>query len=378
VKPKSPIRKTRSPKSKAPSSSLEKALGPIRQEIDSIDQQVLDLFLRRLDLVREVGRIKRSRTRGVWVPSREKDILSRLLEHNRGKFPERALAEIFRTIFSVSRKEEDPETIAFYGSVGSMSHAAATEQFGSSSNYTASSTLEDVFAVVSSGHADFGVVPLQISREGLVTHSFEIFLRSDLKICAEYFMRLALVFAAKGRRRSYKVVYLQPQVLEYAHAWLRHEYPTGIEVRLASSSREAAERASGDPAAACLCHPFAAQIYGLNVLVDSVPYGVPQDLRFLTAGRSQSSATRFDKTTIAFALTDRMGALEKALQSFRKHRINIAFLESYPASRSSPTVTFFADVSGHQDQQSIGRAVEDLSKVCAFVKILGSYPEFRI
>lgn len=357
--------------------SIKEQLAPIRREIDEIDLGLLELLHRRLELVRSVGEIKRATDRGAWVPSREKRILDRLLRENRGKYPERALAEIFRAIFSVSRREERPETIAYYGAPGSMAHQAAEEQFGTSADYESVGSLEEVFDRVAAGRVHFGVVPPEISREGLVTHSFELFLRSDLKICAEYFTRLHLTLSAAAKRRSYRRVYLQPQVLGHVREWLPG-HVRGYEIKITSTSREAAELAASDPQGACICPPFAARHHHLKIIEPDIPYGAPIHLRFLVAGRTVSEATREDKTTIAFSLTDRMGALEKALIPFRKRRINITFLESYPVSRVSPTVTFFADVIGHQEEERLVKAVGELRRSCAFVKVLGSYPVFKI
>jgi chorismate mutase/prephenate dehydratase len=347
-----------------------------RRALDRIDSHILRLLHERLDHVREIGRLKHRMSSGTWVPAREKAILERLVKENRGKFPENALSYIFREIFSISRQQEKPIQVVYYGQPGSLTHAAATEQFGSSTEYAPSGSLEEVFDRVGGSGMDYGFVPVDVSCEGIVSHSLEIFLRTDLRICAEYFMNLELVLATSGGRRI-KALYMQPQVYGLVREWIGLNLPTGIRVEMVPESREAGAACQSRPGAACITQPFTARYFGLKILKERIPYGPQRQLRFLTAGREIPRATSSDKTTIAFSVADRVGVLEETLRPFRRHKVNLSFLESYPASKASPTVTFFMDVMGHMDQPVVVRAVDELRKSCAFVKVLGSYPVFR-
>jgi chorismate mutase/prephenate dehydratase len=170
---------------------------------------------------------------------------------------------------------------------------------------------------------------------------------------------------------------MQPQVYGLVREWIALEMPRGVEVVMVAESREAGAACQSEPGTACITQAFTARFFGLKVLQERIPYGPARRLRFLTAGTEMPRATRSDKTTIAFSLVDRVGVLEQALRPFRRHRINLTFLESYPQSKASPTVTFFADILGHMDSPAIAKAVEELRRSCAFVRVLGSYPVFR-
>ena len=351
-------------------------LDKIRGQLDTVDSEILGLLHRRIELVRSVGKIKEGLATRSWAPAREKSILERLVHENRGRFPEHGLRQIFREIFSISREQERPIHVGYLGLPGSLTHAAAVEQFGSATRYQPGDSIEQVFDRVASGDLDYGFVPVEVSCEGIVSSSLEVFLRSDLRICAESFYSLELCLAASARRKIRRV-FMQPQVYGLVREWIGLEMPQGIEVSLVAESREAAAACKATPGSACITQAFTARHFELKVLRERIPYGPARKLRFLTAGTEVPRATSSDKTTIAFSLTDRVGVLEMALKPFRRHRINLTFLESYPQSKASPTVTFFADILGHFERPAIAEAVEELRRNCAFVRVLGSYPVFR-
>lgn len=360
-----------------PTRKLLRQLDRIRHALDGVDSSILDLLHRRIGLVREIGKIKEGLATRSWAPAREKDILERLVRENRGIFPERGLQRIFREIFSISRDQERPMQVGYFGLPGSLTHAAAVEQFGFSTRYQPGDSMEQVFDRVASGDLDYGFVPVEVSCEGIVSSSLEVFLRSDLRICAESFLALELCLATSSKRRTIKRVFMQPQVYGLVREWIGLEMPRNVEVSMVAESRQAGAACQAEPGTACITQGFTARYFGLKVLRERIPYGPARRLRFLTAGTEVPRATRSDKTTIAFSLADRVGVLEEALKPFRRHRINLTFLESYPQSKASPTVTFFADILGHFERPAIAEAVEELRRSCAFVRVLGSYPVFR-
>lgn len=364
-----------------PSPDLLLQLDRIRGALDGVDSSILALLHRRIELVREVGMIKEGLSVRSWAPAREKDILERLVRENRGVFPERGLRQIFLEVFSTSREQERPIHVGYFGLPGSLTHAAAVEQFGSSTRYQPGDSIEQVFDRVASGDLDYGFVPVEVSCEGIVSSSLEVFLRSELRICAESFLSLELCLATsprRPRRRAIRRVFMQPQVYGLVRKWIGMEMPRNVEVVRVAESREAGAACQAEPGSACITQGFTARFFGLKVLRERIPYGPARRLRFLTAGTESPRATSSDKTTIAFSLTDKVGVLEEALKPFRRHRVNLAFLESYPQSKASPTVTFFADILGHFERPAIAEAVEELRRSCAFVRVLGSYPVFRM
>lgn len=350
----------------------------IRKELDGLDSSILSLLHRRIELVREVGKLKEKLAAKSWAPAREKAILERLLRENRGVFPERGLRQIFLEIFSTSREQERPIQVGYFGLPGSLAHAAAVEQFGSSTRYQPGDSIEQVFDHVASGDLDYGFVPVEVSCEGIVSSSLEVFLRSDLRICAESFLSLELCLARSSTRGKLRKVFMQPQMFGLVREWIGLELPRDVEVVMVAESRDAGAACANEPGSGCITQEFTAKFFGLKVMRDRIPYGPARRLRYLTAGKELPRATSSDKTTIAFSLTDKVGVLEEALKPFRRHRINLTFLESYPQSKASPTVTFFADILGHFEQPAIAEAVEELRGSCAFVRVLGSYPVFRM
>jgi chorismate mutase / prephenate dehydratase len=360
------------------SARLLRELDGIRGRLDGIDSKILELLHQRIGLVREVGRIKQGLASRSWAPAREKDILERLVRENRGRFPEKGLKQIFREIFSISRDQERPIQVGYFGLPGSLTNAAAVEQFGQATHYEPADSLEQVFDRVAGGKLDYGFVPVEVSCEGIVSSSLEVFLRSDLRICAEHYFALELSLAANTTRKKIRRLYMQPQVYSLVREWIALELERGVDIQLVAESREAGAMCASHPGSACITQAFTARHFGLKIREERIPYGPARQLRFLTAGTEVPPATRSDKTTIAFSLVDRVGVLEHALRPFRRHRINLTFLESYPQSKASPTVTFFADILGHIDRPAIQESVEELRQSCAFVRVLGSYPVFRM
>lgn len=369
---------TRSKASPDRSGELLRQLDVIRTSLDEVDSSILTLLHRRIQLVREVGKIKEGLAAKSWAPAREKNILERLLRENRGVYPERGLRQIFLEVFSTSREQERPMKVGYFGLPGSLTHAAVVEQFGSSTKYQPGDSIEQVFDRVDAGDLDYGFVPVEVSCEGIVSSSLEVFLRSDLKICAESFLSLELCLATTKSRKAIRRVFMQPQVFGLVREWIGMEMPKNVEVVMVAESREAGAACQAEPGSACITQGFTARYFGLKVVRERIPYGPARRLRFLAAGKELPRATSSDKTTIAFSLTDKVGVLEEALKPFRRHRVNLTFLESYPQSKASPTVTFFADILGHFEQQRIAEAVEELRGSCAFVRVLGSYPVFRM
>ena len=317
----------RSRKKKA--DEVQQKIEAARRALDGIDwAQTLRLLHERLDHVREIGRLKHKLSTGSWVPVREKAILERLMKENRGKFPDNALAHIFREIFSISRQQEKPIQVVYYGQPGSLTHAAAMEQFGSSTEYAPAGSLEEVFGSCHWWDAGLRLrLRWKSPARALFLTSLEAFLRNDLRICAEYFMNLELVLATSGGRKL-STLYLQPQVYGLVREWIGLNLPVGIKIEMVPESREAGVACQSKRGAACITQPFTARYFGLTILKERIPYGPQRQLRFLTAGSEIPRATNSDKTTIAFSVADRVGVLEEALKPFRRHKVNLSFLES--------------------------------------------------
>ncbi|MBI3891560.1 MAG: chorismate mutase [Candidatus Wallbacteria bacterium] len=348
----------------------------LRRGIDRIDAELVRMVTQRHTLAREVAELKRNTGTERYIPVREKQILARVEALNQGRLPAGALAGIFRDILGLCRQSEKPLVVTFPGPEGSISHAAAREQFGLSTRLIPSPGLAGVFERVAQQVADYGLVPLETSAEGIGDHALEYFLESDLTITAEFYWKVKLAVAGRGVTGKPKRVYVQEMVYALNRPWIAEAFPRAQIVQVptvAESARAAAEA----PGTAAICPHFSAAAHGLDLVSEAPGSALSKELRFLTVGRSMPVVTLADKTTVAFSLLDRVGVLDDALRIFRRRKVNLSLLDSYFPSKTIPTVTFFADFYGHATERSIRRVLDELRGLSSFVKVLGSYPVFR-
>jgi chorismate mutase/prephenate dehydratase len=352
-------------------------LGEIRSRIDALDTQLLELLNKRADLVHEVGLLKKRDGGAIYAPEREEQLLRSLVHRNekaKGRLPETAVRAIYREIMSASFALEKGLTIAYLGPEATWSHQAAREKFGASVEYAAQSSIAEVFDVVARGKADYGVVPIENSTEGAVSYTLDQFMDSELRVCAQFSLKIENNLIANGPREEIKTVYTHPQVIGQCRQWLRHNLPDADIVPVASTTR-AAEQAAKEPGTAAIAGRMAAEVYGLKVLEESIQDSPNNTTRFLVIGPKSCPVTGDDKTSLMFCVQDKPGTLFSALEPFRNLKINMSKIESRPSKRKAWEYFFFVDVDGHSDDPALKEALEELQKHCSFMKILGSYPK---
>ena len=352
------------------------SLTPIRKKIDALDEQLLELLNQRADLVHEIGEIKRQNGGAVFAPDREEVLLRTLVEKNANlgkRLPSTAVRAIYREIMSASYALEKGLTIAYFGPAGTYTHEAARSKFGASVEYAAQASITDVFATVAKASADFGVVPIENSSEGAVTHTLDEFMDSELKICAQILLRVEQNLLAKCPREAIKKIYSHPQSLGQCRQWLRSNFPTA-EIIAASSNTRAAQHAAEEPGAAAIAGKLAAELYGLNILESAIQDSAFNTTRFLVIGPHSCPPTGKDKTSLMFGVQDKSGALFAALEPFERLGISMSKIESRPSKRKAWEYFFFVDIEGHAHAPLVIKALGELEKRCTLVKILGSYP----
>jgi chorismate mutase/prephenate dehydratase len=352
-------------------------LGEIRSRIDAIDSQLLELLNQRAELVHEVGVLKKREGVSIYAPEREEKLLRSLIELNariKGRLPATAVRAIYREIMSASFALEKGLVIAYLGPVATWSHQAAREKFGASVDYAAQSSIAEVFNVVARGKADYGVVPIENSTEGAVNYTLDQFMDSELRVCAQFSLRIENNLLAKAPREEIRVVYTHPQVIGQCRQWLRHNLPH-VDLIEVSSTTRAAELASREPNSAAIAGRMAAEVYGLEILESSIQDSPNNTTRFLIIGPNTCPPTGDDKTSIMFSVRDKPGALFSALAPFKELRINMSKIESRPSKRKAWEYFFFVDIDGHAEDAPLVKALDELQKHCSFVKILGSYPK---
>jgi len=345
----------------------------LRGQIDGIDSEILRLLNRRAQLVLEVGRLKAERNLDFHVPQREEEIYRRLAAENPGPFPADAVRPVFREIISACLSLEHPLRVAYLGPRATFSHLAAMERFGLSAQFLAMRSIAEVFAEVEKDNADFGVVPVENSTEGVVSHTLDMFVDSPLLICGEVVVEAALHLLSKASSLGeLRKIYSHPHGLAESRKWLERNAPH-VSVVETSSTGAAAEIAASEPGAAAIASELAASLYDLSVLQRRIEDHPNNFTRFLIIGKKNAPPTAADKTSILFSIKDRVGALHRMLLPFAERQINLTKIESRPSKKKVWEYVFYVDFEGHASEPRAREALARLQEDCIFLKVLGSY-----
>ncbi len=344
-----------------------------RQAIDKLDAHVVKLLNERTQHVLEIGEIKRKAGEEIYAPHRERAVLQRVCQVNPGPITNDSLRAIYREVMSSALSLEKTMTIAFLGPEATFTHQAAIRKFGSSLRYAAQKTIADVFSEVSKKRADYGVVPVENSTEGVVTHTLDMFVDSELKIVAQIVLSIQHCLMSRGRREQVEKIYVHPQTLAQCRSWVHKNFPRAELIETSSNARSA-ELAAKEKSSAAIAGLLAAEKYKLPVLEHDVQDNAANATRFFVLGRQCSPATGRDRTSLMFSIADEVGALHRALAPFRRYRLNMTKIESRPSKRKAWEYFFFVDCDGHMNDRKVAKAIALLGSQCSFVKVLGSYP----
>lgn len=351
-------------------------LPDIRRKIDEIDSQLLDLLSARADLVHQVGEVKKRDGLQIYAPEREEALLRSLVEKNKGRLPEKSIRAIYREIMSAALALEDDLKIAYLGPEGSWTHQAAIKKFGHSVNYSPLPNFAEVFDQVARRRADYGVVPIENSTEGAVSHTLDLFVDSPLQICSQILLRIENCLMAAIPREEIRTLYSHPQALGQCRGWILKNFPEADLVEVSSTTRAAQlARENSAEGAAAVGSPLAAEMYGLQVLEESIQDRATNTTRFLVIGEKTCPPTGKDRTSLLFAIHDRPGSLVRALQAFDHFHINMSKIESRPSKRKDWEYIFYVDLAGHCEDTALREGIDELEKHCSMVKLLGSYPD---
>ena len=356
------------------SGDVSDSLNELRQNIDKVDNQLISLLNQRARLALDVGKVKAKTSQKMYVPERERALLNRLMAENPGPLPSAGLKLIYKEIISACLALESPLKISFLGPEGTFTHAATKRHFGLSAQLLPKQTIAEVFNDVERGRSEYGVVPIENSTEGVVNHTLDAFMNSELCICAEVLLGVSHhILTATGEAEGITKVYSHPQALAQCRGWLERYLP-GVPLIDVSSTARAAQLASEDTGAAAVASDFAASIHGLRIAHEQVEDLQGNMTRFLVVGTQPSSVTGEDRTSIMFALKDAPGVLFDALSPFARTGINLSRIESRPSRQRAWEYLFFIDLVGHIEHEALVAAVDELRERCVFIKVLGSYP----
>lgn len=348
----------------------------IRDKIDHIDDQLLELISRRGELAIKIGqeKSKNNRSKHFHVPHRERSIIDRIIQNSKGPFSAKSLENVFREIFSATLALEKPLRIGFLGPETTFSHQAAIKQFGHSSEFVPCHDIESVFRQVEQDKCDYGVVPVENSTEGTINLTLDCFVDSPLLICNEIESTISLYLLSKTKdQKKIKTIYSHPQPLGQCRQWLNRNLP-GVDHIPASSTANAAEIISKKRTGAAISGKLAAEVYGLNIIAENIQDRAENFTRFLVVGKDKSKKAKKNKTSIMFTIRDEAGSLLKVLQMFARNKINLTKIQSRPLRNRPWEYLFYVDLEGYTEDLKLKKSLESLKKMCLFLKVLGSYP----
>lgn len=351
-------------------------LATLRRRIDRLDDRILALLNERARSVQRIGAVKNQRRQDIYASTRERQILDRLGAQNSGPLPTEAVEEIFRAVINNSRLLQKKLVIAYFGPEATYTHQAAIRQFGRAASFTPLRSIADVFDEVEKQRADFGVVPIENSTEGVVNHTLDLFLESDLTVCAEREDAIHhALLSTQSQVKGLKVVYSHPQALAQCRRWL-DTHLHGVTTKEAASTADAAAHAAMEAHAAAVASPLAAELYHLKILCPRIEDARDNRTRFLIIARGMTppAPSGRDKTSLILSVRDRVGALHDLLAAFKKEGINLSKIESRPTKKRAWEYVFFVDLLGHQAEPRVRRMLAHLRRECPVVKVLGSYP----
>jgi len=345
----------------------------LRKKIDVIDARIVSLLNDRAKASLSIGKEKKKQRKGIYAPDREKQVLARIKEINRGPMTADALDAVYREVMSSSLSLEKSLRIAYLGPEASFTNLAARKKFGSQVTYVPCTNIPEIFDRVEKNDCDYGVVPIENSIEGVVTHTLDPLVESDLKICAQMTLDISHNLLAKCPIERIKQVYSNPQVFGQCRHWLHHHLPKAELVEVASTTK-AAQIAAKKKNAACIASALAAQEYHLNVVKAGIEDFSHNMTRFFVIGTQDVPPTGHDRTSLLFSIKDKVGALHDMLIPFSRNKINLTKIESRPSKKKAWDYYFFVDCEGHQLDAKVQRAIKELEQKSKYLKILGSYP----
>jgi len=357
-------------------------LEKLRQEIDRLDDELLRLLNRRASLAREIGGLKQGAP--AYRPEREAEILRRVSAASAGPLSAPRVAAVFREVISACRALEEPIRVTYLGPEGTFSEQAVRKHFGTAVEAQPTGSVDEAFRRCESGGAQFTVVPVENSTEGVVGRTLDLLLATPLVICGEVELRVQQNLLARGEAKALDLkairrVYSHAQSLAQCHGWLAQNLP-GVERIPVASNAEAAQRAAREQGAAAIAGEAAAERYGLAVLARAIEDAPNNTTRFLVLGNVAAAPTGRDRTSLVLSAENKPGAVHALLTPLARHGVSMTRIESRPSRQALRSGTalweyvFFIDVEGHQRDATVAQALGELKEKAPFLKVLGSYP----
>ncbi len=357
---------------------MDNKLAKLRSQIDQLDAQLLEIISQRAKCASQVGAYKRENGQDdcqFYRPEREANVLRRVAELNPGPLSNEEMARLIREVMSACLAVERKLDIAFLGPEGTFTEEAALKHFGHSVQTIALNSISEVFREVESGAANYGVVPIENSTEGVITHTLDNFTRSALKIVGEVELRIHhYLLSQETDLKNVTLINSHQQALAQCRKWLDSNMSAILREPVASNA-QAAMNAQQNSGVAAIASRSAANKYGLNILARNIEDMPDNTTRFLIIGSNAIAPSGVDKTSLIVSAPNKPGALYTLLQPFAKNNVSMTRIESRPSRGVNWEYVFFLDLDGHIEDEPLQLALKELAEVADMVNILGSYPK---
>ena len=358
---------------------MEEDLKKLRDQIDGIDRDIVERLNERVRLACEIGKIKLSEGKEIYVPSREEEVFDKLVASSKGPLPDNALRKIYREVISAAIALEKPMHVAYLGPEGTYTHQAAMRHFGSSITFSKCRSVPDVFFSVKRGECDYGIVPVENSTQGTVLGTLDMLVESDLLIVAQVFLDINHFLISKSPLAGIKKVYSKDNALGQCRQWLSRMLPDAEQIAC-DSTAGAVVYARDNPGVAAIGSRVAAELYDVPIIAENISDVGDNVTRFVVIGKHSSPplGNGRDRTSIVVTIRDRPGKLLSVLNCFSKRGINVCKIESRPTRLRAWDYYFYIDFIGHYEDAATKAAMEELEGECPMVRWLGSYPDSKL
>jgi chorismate mutase / prephenate dehydratase len=348
--------------------------GPaLEASLRQLDRQILQLINRRADTTTRLIEAAPNRSAAIYDLRGDDLLWQELAAANPGPLPLAAVRGVFRQILSAARQKVKTQRVAYLGPQFSFTHLAAIERFGEAADLIPVSTIASVFEEVNRGHADFGMVPIENSTDGRIVDTLDMFTRLPLRICGEVQIAVHHNLASKSPRSEITEIYSKPQALSQCREWLSRNMPHARLIEVTSTST-AAQLARDKPGVGAVACRQAAVEYDLQIVAESIEDNANNVTRFAVIGDQTTRPTGRDRTAVLLQIPHKPGSLSDALQAFKRNKLNLTWIESFPLRGPESGYLFFIDFEGHIDEGRTKRALEELARTAVRLEVLGSYP----
>jgi chorismate mutase/prephenate dehydratase len=350
-----------------------KSSAALEASLRNLDRQILQMINKRAEATIRLIESAPDRSEALFDLRGDDVLWQELTAANPGPLPMAAIRGVFRQIMSASRQKVKTHRVAYLGPQFSFTHLAAIERFGESADLIPVSTIASVFEEVNRGHADYGLVPIENSTDGRIVDTLDMFTRLPLRICGEVQIAVHHNLCSKSPRSEITEIYSKPQALSQCREWLSRNMPQARLIEVTSTST-AAQLARDKPGVGAVASRQAAVEYDLQVVAEKIEDNANNVTRFAVIGDQPTKPSGHDRTAVLLQIPHQPGSLSDALQSFKKNKLNLSWIESFPLRGPETGYLFFIDFEGHVNDARTKKTLEELARRAIRMEVLGSYP----